>query len=101
VSGVRVYRVEFDHDTPPPGWDMDMAEDHPRFASWGRSGDGYHEPAHDFIACDRDGVPWWDPPRRRHFLSKSSAAALASELEQMGVPHKLLRSLPIEFEDAS
>ncbi len=95
----RIYRVEFDATTPPEGWDMAMAEEHPRFALWAKFGDGYREPRVDVIAQRPDGSPVWDPPRRRNFLSRSAVLTFAAELKAMGVPYRLLRSTSVEFEE--
>lgn len=99
MSPVHVYRVVYDTVTPPPGWDTDMAERHPRWAAWVDDGDGYHEPLNTYMLHEHDtGAPVWASPARRHFLSRSGANAMANELRAMGVDVEVVRSLPVEFE---
>lgn len=98
---IRVWRVEFDPSAPPDGWDHETADAHPRFALWGQSGDGYHEPLDSYICTDKHGAPIWSPPHRRNFLSRSSAVSFSAELHELGVPHTVLRSEPVRFEASS
>lgn len=96
---IRVWRVEYDDSQPPGGWDEVAADAHPRFALWADSGDGYHEPRDSHIVISRrTNQPYWSPPRRKNFLSRSGAKSLADELEELGVPCQILRSEPVQFE---
>lgn len=95
---VRVYRIEFDETRRPHGWDFAMADANPRFAMWGQSGDGYHEPTDSYICTDKHGEPIWSPPRRRNYLSAAPAYRVAQLLTDLGVPCVVLRSEPVTFQ---